>query len=106
MSSMPWAETFLVLPKGPPMLAMAAWCLSAHAFQAAMPCCSLALRSASGRANQAFALALSLLPRKTARNKLVWVIWVPFLSRRWGRQLRIKDDGGPRHPTTEKELFL
>jgi hypothetical protein len=68
MSAMPLASTFFVLPRGPPMATIAAWCCSTHAFHAAMPCCSLIRRSASGSAFQAVHFALVLLPRKTARN--------------------------------------
>src|SRR5947207_6278982 len=68
MSAIPFESTFLVLPSGPPMAAIADWCFSTQAFHAAIPCCSLARRSASGSAFQAAIFALVLLPRKTARN--------------------------------------
>src|SRR5581483_974899 len=50
---------------GPPMAETATWCCSTQAFQAAMPSCSLARRSASGSAIHAFMRGLVLLPRKT-----------------------------------------
>ena len=67
MSARPLPSTFLVLPSGPPMASIALWCFSTHPFQAAMPSCSFALRSASGIASHAAHLELVLLPRKTAR---------------------------------------
>jgi hypothetical protein len=60
------------------MATIAAWCFSTQAFQAAMPCCSLARRSASGSAFHAAQFALVLLPRKTARN--VSVVLMDFFS--------------------------
>src|SRR5262249_17068318 len=76
---MPRWETFLVLPSGPPMPTIAALCFSAHAFQAAIPSCCFASRSASGRAFHAVICGFVLLPRNTARNVLVALMRFPFL---------------------------
>src|SRR4030081_3738896 len=78
MSAVPLASTRLVLPSGPPSSTSAALCFSTHAFHAAIPCCSLARRSASGSAFQAAIFALVLLPRKTARN--VSLVLIGLLS--------------------------
>src|SRR6185436_13416070 len=86
MWAIPFESTFLVLPSGPPMATIAAWCFSTQAFHAAIPCCSLTRRSASGSAFQAAIFALVLLPRKTARNvslalmrfsSLAVLLWLP-----------------------------
>lgn len=63
----PLLSTFLVLPSGPPIWTREAWCFSTHAFHAAMPRTSLALRSGSESAFQAVHFGLFLLPRNTAR---------------------------------------
>src|SRR6516164_2249371 len=80
MSSMPCSLTFLVLPRGPPMATIAAWCFSTHAFQAAIPSCIFVCRASSERAFQAVIRALVLLPRKMARNVSFVLITPPFFS--------------------------
>src|SRR5439155_460375 len=50
MSAIPLESIFLVLPIGPPMATIAAWCFSTQAFRAAMPCCSLTCLVPGGRA--------------------------------------------------------
>src|SRR6516225_1372657 len=81
MSSMPCSLTFLVLPRGPPMPTIAAWCFSTHAFQAAIPSCIFVCRASSERAFQAVIRALVLLPRKIARNVSFVLITSPFVQR-------------------------
>src|SRR5215467_4117166 len=75
-----------------PMTETAAWCFSTQAFQAAMPSCSLARRSASGSAVHAFMRGLVLLPRKTARYVLFVVMRFPFLYGLWA-ETRVRNSG-------------
>src|SRR5215467_10091791 len=91
-SSMPRPVIFFVLPSGPPMAETAAWCFSTQAFQAAMPCCSLARLSASGSAIHAFMRELVLLPRKTARYVSFVVMRFPFLYGLWA-ETRVRNSG-------------
>src|SRR5262249_43124723 len=72
-------ELFWVVRGGPPGRTIAAECFPAHAFQAAIPSCCFASRSASGRAFHAVIRGFVLLPRNTARNVSFVLMRFPFL---------------------------
>src|SRR5262249_16723089 len=72
-------ELFWVVRGGPPGRTIAAECFPAHAFQAAIPSCCFASRSASGRAFHAVICGFVLLPRNTARNVSFVLMKFPFL---------------------------
>ena len=71
MSAIPFESTFLVLPSGPPMATIAAWCFSTQAFHAAIPCCSVARRSASGSAFQACHFRAGLAAEEHGEERIV-----------------------------------
>lgn len=62
-SVMPFASILRVLPSGPPISTMTSLCFSTQRCQAAMPSRSIAFRSASGLACQAFIFSPLMLPR-------------------------------------------